>query len=239
MTNFLLAQKYSAADAEESLAGLEKAGELLGADDVRMSYVKAEILGRSNDPNRQQAGYLKHMRKCEQMRDRAGVALCKMGLGRIEGGSGGYRSALKYYTEALRVLRATRDSIGIGLALHNIGLANRKLQHYPESEASFQEALALASARGDQRMTAEILNAMIVLYMNMGDEVQARDCNREAEEVLQAIAEDLRQGRLTDTVLFDFFGLLQMRYANLPPCHTDLFVGFLRSARAGTPAVRR
>ena len=74
-------------------------------------------------------------------------------------------------------------------------------------------------------MTAEVLNAMIVLYMNMGDEARARDCNREAEEVLEAIAEDLRQGRLTDTVMLDFFGLLQMRYSNLPPCNADLFVG--------------
>lgn len=220
---------YLAGKEEEALATLDRVRELTGKDDVRLAGIEVEVRGNSNDGVQMQAGYMKcleTLNACRAKGDASSVALYAMRMGCMEGGTGGHSDALKYYTEALQVLRAEGDTARAGLALRNIGLACRKLGKYPESEAALREALDLARACGDRRLTVEVLNDMSMLYAEMGDGARAQTCDQEAEAALRVVAEDLRQGRLNDTVLLDFYKLLQVRYANLPPYYTDLFVGF-------------
>ena len=43
---------------------------------------------------------------------------------------------------------------------------------------------------------------------------------------MRSIAEDLISCTVVDNVLFDFHGLLRLRYANLLPYDADMFEGF-------------
>ena len=214
-----------AGEEEGAWVSIRRARELLGEDDWGSAWAEAEVQSQSKDTG----GYMKYMelfKECHTRDDNTDVAHCAMRLGRIEGTTGGRQAALEYYTMALEILRAERDPSGIGLALRNVGLALRKLRQYPESEAAFREALDLAHNRGDRRLIVEILNDLSVLYAEMGDNARARDWDLEAEEALQSIAEDLKRGQLTDTVLLDFYRFLKVRYVNRAPYDTDLFVGF-------------
>ncbi len=229
VTNFLRARQYSAGETEEALIGIRKARELLGANDARTANIEAEILCHSNDANRAQSGYMKYMRLLRQCRakgDSTGLALCATRMGRTEGITGGHGATLKYYTEALGIFRAQKDTGGIGLALRNIGLAQRKQRQYSESEAASQEALDLARHGGNQRLALEVLNDMNLLYAETGEAARAQECDLQAQAAMRSIVEGLKQGQFTDTVLFDFYQLLNMRYVNRPPYDADPFVGF-------------
>lgn len=211
---------------EEVTDSIARARELLGEDDWRLGYLEAGVQSHSSDAHRVQAGYAGLLKACRASGDSAGVVLCAMHLGQVEGSTGGHRAALAYYTRALEILRSERDSSRIGLALRNIGLAHRKLRQYSESEAASQEAVGLARTQGDRRLVVEVLNDLSMLYVEMGEDARARDRDMETEKALRSIAEDLKRGRLTDTVLLDFYQLLNMRYLNRTSYDTDLFVGF-------------
>lgn len=210
-------------------ASLDRARELLGKDDPGLASVEAEVYSNSNDGAQAQAGYVKcleMLNRCRAGGDSSGVVVCAMRMGCLEGTTGGHEDALKYYTEALNIVRARRDTSRIGVALLNVGLANRKLRQYTQSEAGYREALDLARAAGNRGLAAEALNALSMLYAEIGDEARAETTDREAEAALRSIVDDLRQGRLSDTVLLDLYRVIQVRFANLLPYNTDLFVGF-------------
>jgi tetratricopeptide (TPR) repeat protein len=214
---------------KEALGSLDLARGLSGKDDFRLACVEAEVRSNSNDVEQAQAGYVKcqeMLNGCRARGDSSGVLVCAMRMGYLEGTTGGHEDALKYYTEALQIVRAWGDTSRMGVALRNIGLANRKLRQYPESEAAYREALDLARAAGNRGLAAGILNDLSMLYAEMGDEARAEATDREAEEALRSIADDLRQGKLRDTVLLDFYQGVKVRFANLLPYNTDLFAGF-------------
>ena len=212
-----------------ALASLDRARELLGKDDFRLTCIEAEVRGNSNDSEQAQAGYMKCLEMlngCRARGDSSGVVMCAMRMGYLDGTTGGHEDALKYYTEALKIVRAWGDTSRMSVALRNIGLANRKLRQYPESEAAYREGLSLAGAAGQRAQAAEILNDLSMLYAEMGDEARAEATDREAEAALRSVADDLSQGRLKDTVLLDFYQGVKVRFANLLPYDADLFAGF-------------
>ena len=229
VTAFLAERKYSAAEPDEAVAILDGVGELLDAEDVRLACVRAQILCSSNQGARVQAGYAQYaeLRRARLASgDSTGVALVSLRMGRTEGLTGGHLSALKFFTEALELLRVREDSCGMALALRNIGLAHRKVMHYPESEAAFKQALGLAEAQADRKGVAVVSNDLSLLYAEIGDNDRARVWDLKASEAMRAIVDDLNQGRLADSVLFDFFQLVKMRYANIQPYTADMFTGF-------------
>ena len=212
-----------------ALACLDRAGELLGKDDSGLASVEGTVRSNSNDGEQAQAGYMKcleMLNKSRAGRDSSGVAVCAMRMGYLEGTTGGHEDALKNYTEALQIVRAWRDTSRMGVALRNVGLAHRKLRQYVESEAAYREALDLTRTARNQGVAAEVLNDLSMLYAEMGDEARAEATDREAEAALRSVADDLSHGRLNDTILLDFYRVVQVRFANLLPYDTDLFVGF-------------
>ena len=220
---------YLKGKEKEALASLDLARGLFGKDDFRLACVESEVRSSSNDGEQAQAGYVKCLEMlnvCRARGDSSGVAVCAMRMGYLEGTTGGHEDALKYYTEALQIVRVWGDTSRMGVALRNIGLANRKLRQYPESEVAYREGLSLAGAAGQRAQAAEILNDLSMLYAEMGDEARAEATDREAEAALRSVADDLSQGRQNDSVLLDFYRGIQVRFANLLPYDTDLFAGF-------------
>ncbi len=214
---------------EEAVVSLGRAGEMVDKEDLRLSCVDAEILGHSGDVQKAQKGYTKFMsllNACRARGDSSGVVVCAMRLGCLEGTTGGHEDALKNYAEVFNIVRAWGDTVQMGMALRNMGLANRKLRQYPESEKTYQEALGLARGSRNPGLAAEVLNDLSMLYAEMGDEVRAEETDREAEAALRSIADGLKKGLLVDSVLLDFYQIVKVRFANLLPYDGDLFVGF-------------
>ena len=229
MTAFLAERRYSAAEPDEAVAILDQAAEWLEPGDPDLACVRAEILCCSNQGPRVQEGYAAYTslrRTCLASGDSARTALIAMRLGRTEGLTGGHLSALKFFTEAVALQRARDDSSGMALALRNIGLAHRKVMHYPESEAAFKEALGLAEAQGDRKRVVVVSNDLSLLYAEIGDNEKAREWDLKAHEAMRALVDDLDRGRVADSVLFDLFQLVKMRYANIQPYTADMFTGF-------------
>ncbi|MDP6779483.1 MAG: tetratricopeptide repeat protein [Candidatus Latescibacteria bacterium] len=229
VTAFLAEQRYSAAEPDDAIAVLDQAAKWLEPEDPDLACVRAEILCCSNQGPRVQEGYAAYTslhRGCLASGDSAKAALIATRLGRTEGLTGGHLSALKFFAEAMKLQRARDDSSDMALALRNIGLAHRKVMRYEESEAALKEALSLAEMQQDRRRVVVVSNDLSLLYAEIGDNEKAREWDLKANEAMRAIVSDLDQGRLVDSVLFDFFQLVKMRYANIQPYTADLFEGF-------------
>jgi tetratricopeptide (TPR) repeat protein len=215
--------------AEAALACLGRARLLRGGNEAALACLEASVLGNTNDAVRLQDVYIRclgEIHRCRAGGDSAGTAICAMTLGFLDGTTGDHQGALRYFSEALSLFHARADSLRAGLMMENVGLAQRKLGSYAEARRSYQEALVMARARGEQRLAVELLNDLSMLHSEMGDQPGAEQYDREAEEACNTLAEDLRLGKADDTVLVDFLDLVQARYANMLPYHTDPFVGF-------------
>jgi len=75
----------------------------------------------------------------------------------------------------------------------------------------------------EPRLEFRALNDLSIALAHAGDAVAAREANLQAEAVLAAIAEELRQGHLVDTPLVDYYDLLRERYLNPPRFRIDGF----------------
>ena len=229
VTHFLAARKYSDGETEEALVDLARASDLLDSDDLGLSLIKACVLGRSNRPTLSQQGYYSYralLELCLASQDSARAAVCALHLGAIEGTSGGHKAALGFYGRASEIALARGDRRTRSRAMRNIGLAHRKLANYDESETALLEALELADQLADKQLQMIVLNDLGLLFNEVGRPAAAQEMDARAEVVLRSIAEGLRSGTLVDNVLYDFHGLLRLRYANLLPYGADMFQGF-------------
>jgi hypothetical protein len=70
-----------------------------------------------------------------------------------------------------------------------------------------------------------LLDDLSLLYSQKEDWPRAIAADREASERLGAIAEDVRQKRLEDSLLLDLRRLFRSRYTHKPQMLIDLFLG--------------
>ena len=229
VTSFLSARRYSDDEPEQAIEDLRRAAALLDTGDLRMRIVTAEIMARSNRPERFSSGYTELARLvalCKQKGLSGSASVCARHLAVMEGVSGGHRAALKYNAVAHKVEQAQGHDLEAADALRNIALAQRKLEKYAASEESLHQSLALASKLHNKRMQFVVLNDLALLLTEAGRGQAAQLMDVRADSMLRSLAADLQSGALEDNILFDFHGLVRQRYANLLPYGTDLFEGF-------------
>jgi hypothetical protein len=151
-------------------------------------------------------------------------ALALMVLGWIEG-VGGAAGAVKPFEEARAILVSTGQTAVLPLVDHNLGAILLWADRLGEAQAAFERGLAAARAVGDRRMEVILLDDLSHLFSQKEDWPRAVAADREAGARLAAIAEDVRQGRLEDSLLLDLRRLFKMRYTHKPQMLVDLFLG--------------
>lgn len=81
--------------------------------------------------------------------------------------TGEYDSALVYNEKALALARKTKDSLNIGIALFNIGVAHGFLENYELAIQNCQEGLKMVEGKSHIRIEVQINDRLQVLYLNM------------------------------------------------------------------------
>jgi tetratricopeptide (TPR) repeat protein len=229
ITSFLGSRQYGQGDVGEALTYLKKAKDLLGAKDVGLQWVGAEIRGQSEDATLVHAGYegyvalVKHF---EQRGDSLAVARCAVRLARIEGEGGDHRLALDGCMRAAAIFEQVGERQETALALRNAGHAHRKLGEYEASERALKKALDLAGQNGDSSVLLRVMDDLSRLYAETDQYELSIDFDRKADALMGHIAEELPEGYSADSVSLSFQHLLLMRFASLLPYEVDLFAGF-------------
>jgi tetratricopeptide (TPR) repeat protein len=215
------------ADAIEMLIGARR---VLGQKDWRSAFVDAGANGYSSDGLEVQFGYMAYrglLSVAREEGDSLRTALCCMALGRLEGETGGHDKALDYYSAALRIFEARQDSAGAAVAVRNLGSAHRKLQQYAPAEEVLLSGLDRAERLGDRRLLVVVLDDLHLLYAETERYDRAREIDLRAKQTLEGIVDDIRRGRVADTLLLDLNQLVRKQYVNRPAYSTDVFRGIL------------
>ena len=110
-------------------------------------------------------------------------------------------------------------------AAHDLGAAHFRKGELGPAEAAFREGLEAARASGNRQLQVVLHDDLSLFHAQKGDEVRAREEDLAEARVLAQLAEDLRSGRIEDTVLLDFRQLSKLRYLNLPSVLFPLFHG--------------
>ncbi len=213
--------------------GEEKAGEkaflrareALGGEDWSLAF--AEALVKAYDWNDLYVGFERMTTLREAARDskeprRAALALLALGwLGGVQGSI----EAVKDFEEARAILVSTGEKAVLPLVDHNLGSVLLWLDRLDEAQIVFERGLGLARGAGERRMEVILLDDLSLLFSQKEDWPRAMASDREAGERLAAIAEDVRQGRLDDSLLLDLRRLFKARYVHKPQMLIDLFLG--------------
>jgi len=184
---------------------LARAGELLGVDDWRLEFVTTllDIWTRLDLWQGQQSLEKLLERACDS-RDSTRVAATLMALAWVEGATGSGEPALAHYEEAIGLFDKRGDAGSAALARRNMGVVHLRAGEPDRAAGQLRKALALAREAGEPRL-------------------EFRALTDQAEATLAGLVEDLRQGRLLDTPLVDYYDLLRMRYLNPPGFQIDGF----------------
>jgi two-component system, NarL family, sensor kinase len=81
--------------------------------------------------------------------------------------TGEYDSSLVYNEKALALARKTKDTLNIGIALFNIGVAHGFLENYELAIQNCQEGLKMVEGRSHIRIEVQINDRLQVLYLQM------------------------------------------------------------------------
>jgi len=212
-------------EEEESAQAFVRAQVALGADDWPLAF--AETLAKAYDWEDLNAAFqrmngLRDAARISKEPDRAALAL--LVLGWLEG-VGGSPEAVTKFEEARSILVSRNQSAVLPLIDHNIGSVHLWLDHLSEAQVAFERGLAEARAASDRRMEVILLDDLGMLFSQKEDWPRAIASDREAGERLAAILEDVKQGRLEDSLLLDLRRLVKGRYVHKPQMLIDLFLG--------------
>jgi hypothetical protein len=134
-------------------------------------------------------------------------------------------SSLARYREAHALVAGGTDPELRAYAAHDLGTALFRSRDLGAAEAAFAEGLAEARRSADRPLQVVLLNDLSLLHVQTGEDAAAREEDASAQRVLAGIAEDLRRGRIEDTLLLDFRQLSKLRYLDLPSVLFPLFHG--------------
>jgi tetratricopeptide (TPR) repeat protein len=212
-------------DEAASKQALAEAAKALGAKDWRLRmltnllvvYMDLEIA----------AGY----DEVRALRDAAraagnqqGEAVALAAIGWVEG-LGGAESAALAFEKARELFAASGHASLLPLMDHDIGGVFLRAGAAERARAPLERGLEAARKGGDLRAEVLLLDDLSLCYVRTGDARRAREADQAAGERLARLAEDVRSGRLEDSLLLDLRQLTKQRYVNQPSLLVDLFVG--------------
>jgi len=142
-------------------------------------------------------------------------------------GVGGSPQAVKSFEEARAMLESGNDKAALPLVDHNLGSVLLKADRLDEAQRVYERGLKVARELSDRRMEVILLDDLSQLFSQKEDWPRAIAADREAGARLAAVAEDVRAGRLEDSLLLDLRRLVKARYTHSPQLLIDLFRGLL------------
>jgi hypothetical protein len=201
---------------EASARAFEDARRALGAEDWRLAF--ADALAQAYDWNDFGVAYERLAALRDAARGGAGskhAALALLALGWIQGIGSGF-DGVKSFVDARAAMVAAGETAILPLVDHNLGTVYLKVGWLDEGQAVYERGLGAARAANDRRMEVILLDDLSQLFSQREDWARAQAADREAGERLAAIAEDVRRGRLEDSLLLDLRRLFKMRYTHQP-----------------------
>ena len=93
------------------------------------------------------------------------------------------RDAHRHFAEAVRLARASGDSLGLVAALKGLGQIDRDLGRGHEARPHYEEAVALCRRGSDALLLAHTVRHLGDLHQDSGDLELAEPCYREALEL--------------------------------------------------------
>jgi tetratricopeptide (TPR) repeat protein len=214
---------------EASAQAFRRAREALGPEDWSLAF--ADALAEGYDWEDLGTAY----QRIAALRDRARgaaepepkqkqKALALLDLGWIEGVGGGL-GAVKPFEEARTIFASAGHTEVLPLVDHNLGSLFLWADRLDEAQTTFERGLAAARAVRDRRLEVILLDDLSQLFSQKEDWPLAVAADREAGARLAAIAEDVRQGRIEDSLLLDLRRLFKARYVHKPQMLAELFLG--------------
>jgi len=197
----------------------------LDKDDWPLAFTRLTV-GLYVDPSSQESyeGLKTLLKRARDAQDRERTLRALLALGWAETFFDPATS-VAHYREARDLAAAGADAELRAYTAHDLGAAHFRRDELGPAEAAFREGLEGARASGDRRMQVLLLDDFSLLHEQKGDEARAREEDLSEQRVLALIAEDLRTGRIADSLLLDFRQLSKARYLNLPGVLFPLFHG--------------
>ena len=152
------------------------------------------------------------------------AAMALLARGWIEG-AGGSLDAVKTFEEARALLVSAGEKDVLPTVDHNLGSVLLWNDRLDEARTIYERGLAEARESGDLRLEVILLDDLSLMFSQKEDWPRAIAADREAGARLSAIAEDVKAGRLEDSLLLDLRRLYKERYTHKPQMFIDLFLG--------------
>jgi tetratricopeptide (TPR) repeat protein len=211
-------------EEEESAKTFLRAGAALGKEDVSLRFIETLVKGYDWEDLHGTFQRMQEMSDAARAsKDPARAAPALLVLGWLQG-VGGDQDSLKRFEEARALLVSSNEKATLPLIDHNIGSVLLWADRLNEAQKAYERGLAAARAASDRRMEVILLDDLGVLFSQKEDWPRAIAADREASERLGAILEDVKQGRLDDSLLLDLRRLVKGRYTHKPQLLIDLFL---------------
>lgn len=212
-------------DEAASKQALADAKQALGPKDWRLRMLSSLLLVHADLEIA--AGYeeLRALREAARAAGNAeGEAVALTAIGWVEG-LGGAESAVTAFERARALFAASGHAGIVPLMDHDIGAVFLRAGKPELARAPLERGLEAARKGGDVRTELILLDDLSLFFVRTGDGRRAREADLAAAARLARIAEDVRAGRLEDSLLLDLRHLSKLRYVNQPSLLVDLFVG--------------
>ena len=217
--------RYADGAREEGAKAFTQAETWLDKDDWALAFARLTV-GLYVDPSSQKSyeGLRVLLKRARDGQNREQTLRALLALGWAETFFDP-ETSLAHYREAQDLAAAEGDAELRAYAAHDVGVAHFRRGELGPAEAAFKEGLDGVRASGDRHLQVVLLDDLSLLHAQTGDEKRAREEDVAQQRVLAQLAEDLRSGRIQDTVLLDFRQLSKTRYLNLPGVLFPLFHG--------------
>ena len=214
---------YLSKDIEAGDRELARARELLDADDWRIAYVDAAFhlwAQLERDPALHDFENLVERSRDQEPTQLAAVLSCSAWIAGAWGETG---RSVALYSETEKIYAELGDARAAALARRNGSVARLRSGNLDRASVSLRAAAEMARQASDLRLEFIVLNDLGVALAQAGDQPGAEEVDRQAESTLARLAEEIRQGRLQDTPMVDYYHLLRMRYLDKPGFVIDPF----------------
>jgi tetratricopeptide (TPR) repeat protein len=214
-------------EGEASATAFARAREALGSSDWSLSFADAMVKAYDWEDMNAAFQSLTALRDAaEGAREPRRQATALLALGWLDG-VGGSPEAEKTFGQARAILVSRNEKAALPLIDHNLGSVLLWADRLDEALKVYERGLAAARAEGDRRLEVILLDDLSLVFSQKEDWPRAIASDREAGARLAAIAEDVRAGRLEDSLLLDLRRLFKARYVHKPQLLIDLFPGLL------------